>query len=162
MKTIWRIFSRFFRSCLQLAVKPFHIEITDARWAICEQFIKFAIVGCSNAGVTLLVYDATVLVFGAQYYMMGQTIGYLAGIGNSFFLNSHFVFCKKSDKKFNAFLKMCGCYGITYFIQIGLLYLFVETLKVPALIGPVFAIIITTPINFLLNKLWTFRENKGN
>ena len=126
MKKIWIIFMRFCRFCLQLLLKPFHIEVTDESWAVWEQFIKFVLVGCSNAVVTLLVYDAMVIAFGEEIYLIGQTVGYVAGIVNSYFWNSRFVFKNENQKQAESFAKMCVCYGMTYFLQMGLLYVFVE------------------------------------
>ena len=121
MKKVWTLFIGFCRVCLQLVTKPFHIEITDASWAVWEQFIKFVLVGCSNAVVTLLVYDAMVIAFGEEIYLIGQSAGYVAGILNSYFWNSRFVFAAKETKQSQSFVKMCTCYGMTYFLQMGLL-----------------------------------------
>ena len=86
------------RTVLQWMLHPFHITITDDTWFVWEQFIKFALVGCSNAVVTLIVYNIMVLLFGAGIYLYAQTIGYIAGIVNSFFWNSRFVFNSGEQK----------------------------------------------------------------
>lgn len=158
MKKVWTLFIGFCRVCLQWVAKPFHIEITDASWDVWEQFIKFVLVGCSNAVVTLLVYDAMVIAFDEEIYLIGQTVGYVAGILNSYFWNSRFVFAAKEIKQSQSFVKMCTCYGMTYFMQMGMLYLFVEKLAISAFVAPVLAIIITTPVNFIINKFWAFSE----
>lgn len=155
---IWYSLMHLCRTVLQWLLHPFHITITDDTWFVWEQFIKFALVGCSNAVVTLIVYNIMVLLFGAGIYLYAQTIGYIAGIVNSFFWNSRFVFNSGEQKSANAFVKMCLCYGITYFLQMGLLYVFVERCGLSAFLSPVLAILITTPVNFILNKIWAFHE----
>ncbi|WP_312281823.1 GtrA family protein [Oscillibacter sp.] len=159
IKKFWFCFMRFFRTCLTVLGRPFGIALTDETWIVWEQFIKFILVGISNAVVTLLVYNGIVLAFGTKCYLIAQTIGYIAGIFNSYFWNSRFVFSVESGQK-EPFIKMCICYGMTYLLQIGLLYSFVEWLQLSTFLSPVLAIIITTPVNFIINRLWTFRQNK--
>ena len=48
------------------------------------QFFKFGLVGCSNSAVTLLVYYACIWILGTEFYLLGQTIGYIAAVINSF------------------------------------------------------------------------------
>ena len=40
-----------------------------------------------------------------------------------------------------------------------LLFLWNNILSLPEFVGPILNLIITTPINFLLNKLWAFKAN---
>lgn len=133
-------------------------NLSDDMWVVCEQFIKFVLVGCLNTGFILVTYYAVVWIFGKEYYLVGQTVGYVVGIINSFFWNSRFVFSNISKTRWKAFVKMCACYGITYVIQIGLLYILVEWLFISEWLVPLLAIIVTTPINFVLNKLFVFRD----
>ncbi len=151
---------RFCRFCLQKIASLFKITITDEKWNVCEQFIKFALVGCSNAVVTLIIYNIIVFFFGEGCYIVGQTLGYIAGIINSYFWNSRLVFENTDQPKTKSFFKMFICYLVTYFLQIGLLYAFVNFFKLSAFISPILAILITTPINFIINKLWAFNEHK--
>ena len=132
-------------------------KLTDETWNVCEQFIKFLLVGCSNTVVVLVVYYIVVWIAGTKYYLLGQTIGYGVGILNSFFWNSRFVFSNAQESQGKAFIKMCACYGITYLLQMGVLYVFVEWLSMSEWLAPMIAIIITTPINFVLNKLLAFK-----
>lgn len=155
---VWTLLMRFARWCLTWLCKPFRIEITDERWYVLEQFAKFILIGCSNACITLIVYYI-VLWIDPAWYLVGNTLGYIAGIFNSFFWNSHFVFQKSEQSKSAAFGRMFLCYGLTYFLQTGLLYLFVERCGISDVIAPILTILIATPVNFVLNKLWAFREH---
>ena len=40
-----------------------------------------------------------------------------------------------------------------------LLYLWIEKVGISGLIAPIINIIIVTPLNFVLNKLWTFKNS---
>ncbi len=121
------------------------------------QFIKFLLVGASNTVVLLIVYYLILWIFGEKFYMLGETLGYIAGIFNSFFWNSKYVFTGKKNAGASSFIKMALSYGITYLIQAGLLYIFVEKFIMLEELAPIIAIIITTPINFVLNKVFAFR-----
>lgn len=156
---VWNFLMKIARRCLSMCFHLLGKELSDDTWSVLEQFIKFLLVGCSNTVVVLVVYYIVVWLGGAQYYLLGQTLGYGVGILNSFFWNSKFVFSKSKESQGRAFLKMCACYGITYVIQMGLLYAFVEWLALSEWLAPIIAIIITTPINFVLNKLLAFKEN---
>lgn len=159
MRKLWNSLMCICRMMVQLVAQIAHIEITDKMWESLEQFIKFGLVGCLNAIVTLVIYDFIIIVAGENMYLIAQTIGYIGGIFNSYFWNSRFVF-QGRKRKVNSFAKMCICYGSTYFIQMGLLYVFVEIFHWSSFLAPIIAIIITTPINFVLNKMWAFRVKK--
>ena len=49
------------------------------------------------------------------------------------------------------------CYGATFLLSTGLLFLEVEILHWSAVISPVLNLLITIPLNFLLNKFWAFQ-----
>ena len=157
MNKIWKKLMLICRHCVEILASLFKIQITNERWFVVEQFIKFTLVGCSNAAVTLIIYNVVVLLFGKDSYIIGQTLGYIAGIFNSYFWNSRLVFNKKEKSK-NSFLKMCVCYITTYFLQVGFLYIFVNVCNLSEFISPVLAIILTTPINFIINKAWAFKK----
>lgn len=155
---VWNLLMKIARWCLNLCFRIVGKELSDDAWQVFEQFFKFLLVGLSNTVVVLAVYYIVVWLGGTQYYLLGQTLGYAVGIVNSFFWNSKLVFSHSREAKGLAFVKMCACYGITYVIQMGLLYAFVEWLSMTEWLAPVVAIIITTPINFVLNKLFAFKN----
>jgi len=133
------------------------MKLTDKRWKVWRQFIKFAFVGCSNSLVCLLVYYICIGLFGEEFYLWGQTIGYAAAVVNSFFWNSRYVFSDSKVNKLSAFIKMCLCNVVVYIMQMLLLYGFVDMLGISEKIAPVMVIILTLPVNFILNKVFAFR-----
>lgn len=154
---IWRILMRPCRWCLSGFLSLFHAELSDGLWTTVEQFIKFACVGCSNAIILLVVYYIAIFILGESAYLLGQTLGYTAGILNSYFWNSRMVFYSGTAiKPRGAFIRMCICYGVTYIVQTGILYTGVELLHISEMIVPVIAILITTPVNFLSNRSFAF------
>lgn len=156
-KKIWGMLIHLCRTCLNIILKCFHLDLTNEKWYVFEQFIKFAFVGCSNSIVLLVVYYIVVFIFGREMYLVGQTLGYAFGIANSYFWNSRFVFNSKEKKTKKAFVKMCFCYLISYVLQITILYMGIKILQFSEIVVPVVAILITMPLNFVLNKRFAFR-----
>lgn len=122
------------------------------------QFFKFGLVGISNTVVLLLVYYGVVAIAPSQY-LLGNTLGWLVSVANSFYWNNRFVF-QKREASISTLLKRLGrsylTYGATFLITQGLLYMELEIWGVSHWIAPIINIAITTPINFVINKFWTF------
>ena len=156
MNKIWRFVMRLCRWGLTLILKLLHKDLTDAQWQVWEQFIKFAMVGCSNSLVCLVVCYIILFGFGEEQYLLGQTLGYIAAIFNSFFWNSKYVFSDHRGNKKTAFGRMCVCNVAVYVLQIGALCFLVDIVAVSEWIAPVLAILIALPVNFFLNKLFVF------
>ena len=155
---VWAFLMNIVRRCLSACFKIAGKELSNDIWNAFEQFIKFLLVGCSNTVVVLIVYYVVVWIGGTQYYLLGQTLGYGVGILNSYFWNSRYVFSRNERSTPKTFVKMCICYGATYIIQISILYILVDILTFSEFLSPIIAIIITTPINFILNRVFAFKE----
>lgn len=120
------------------------------------QLVKFAVVGLSNAIVLFIVYNLLLLI--GLNYQIAYAIGFVISVLNAFFWNNRYVFKSGSEHFFNKLFKVYASYIITYFLSAALLYLWVDVLHVMVEIAPIINIIITTPINFLLNKMWAFKN----
>lgn len=122
------------------------------------QFLKFGIVGISNTLISLAVYYLF-LWFDPTLYLLGNIVGWFVSVANAFFWNNKYVFQSKSSDM-AAFLKKLGktylSYGVTFLLSTVLLYLEVEVLNWSTVVSPVLNLLITIPLNFLLNKFWTF------
>lgn len=125
-----------------------------------SQLLKFAAVGASNTIITFGICQ--LLLQFNLHYVLSYTIGFIAGMVNSFLLNKRFVFkLSNNSKKENiiTFIKMCICYSA---IGIGLgnflLVLLVSKKMLSEFLAPIAVIIITLPINFTLNKYWSFKN----
>lgn len=126
-----------------------------------EQFIKFVIVGCSNASINLLVYY--VCIYLGIHYILAYTLGFLLGVCNAFYWNSKYVFKNKTETNIaRGFVKVLLSYGLSFLLSVLLMGVIVETLKFSSYIAPILKLVITVPLNFVLNKLWAFKENNSN
>ena len=131
------------------------------RVVLVKQFIKFGLVGLSNTFVSWACYYLFLWI-DEDLYMLGSIVGGVAGIANAFFWNDRFVF-QGGRQDWKSRLKRLGktyiSYGSTSLFSIALLWIEVQ-LGVPKSVAPVINLIITIPLNFLINKFWTFRGEK--
>lgn len=118
------------------------------------QFIKFGIVGLGNTLITFIVYF--ILVKLKVYYVTANVIGYIAGVINSFFWNSSWVF-KKSSRSLNLLIKFVIVNLITLGITSLLLYIGVDRFNLSKYIAQIISTLIGILFNYTLNKLWTFK-----
>ncbi len=124
------------------------------------QFFKFGLVGVSNTAVSLGVYYL-VLWMNPELYMLGSVLGTILSIFNAFIWNDLFVFTG-NPKDFKSVMKRLGktyvSYGGTSALSTALLWVEVELLFVSELYAPIINLVITIPLNYLINKFWTFKS----
>lgn len=127
------------------------------------QVIKFSVVGLANTVVSLGVYYVVVLIDKNQY-MLGNILGFFVSVANAFFWNHRYVFRAEYNGKQGPWLRIWRplirtylAYGATFLLSTVLLYAQVNWLGVSAFIAPVLNLILTIPLNFLVNKFWTFK-----
>lgn len=133
----------------------------NARIALVKQFIKFGLVGVSNTLVAWACYYLFLWI-DEDLFMVGSIVGAVVSIANAFFWNDRFVF-KGNENDWRSKLKRLAktyvSYGGTSLLSTFLLWLEVQ-LSVSKVIAPIVNLIITIPLNFIINKLWTFRGNR--
>lgn len=131
------------------------------------QFIKFGIVGVSNTLVSYLLnllclfaldkYDVT------YDYVIANTVAFVLSVLWSFYWNERFVFTKQNEdyksNKFVRLLKMYLSYGFMGIILNNVLsFLWISVFGISKVIAPLINSVIAVPINYVLNKKWTFEE----
>lgn len=136
------------------------VHNTQEFWALFWQFFKFGLVGLSNTAVSMAVYYVFLWINPALY-MVGSILGTILSIANAFFWNDRFVF-KGNERGLKNTLKRLGktyvSYGGTSVLSNVLLWVEVAAFHVNKAIAPIVNLIITIPLNFIINKLWTFRS----
>ena len=124
------------------------------------QFVKFGIVGLSNTAISYAVYS--LFVYLDFHYLIASIIAFVISVLNSFFWNNKFVFKNEADQKRNIFhslIKTYVSYAFTGLVlQNVLLFVFIEIFIISKYIAPLIGLVITIPLNFILNKLWAFRS----
>jgi putative flippase GtrA len=123
-----------------------------------QQLVIFSCIGVINTAIDYTVYSLLVWS-GAVHYLIAACVGYTAGLINSFFLNRLFTFplptgMKRRNYEWPRFvvvnLASLGC-------NLALLWLFVDRVGLDPYRGRLVAIAGSLMVNFLGNKLWTFR-----
>jgi putative flippase GtrA len=118
------------------------------------QLGKFAAVGASGFAVNLLVYKA-LLGIGAHG---AAAVSFVVSAGTNYWLNRHWTF---AAQKGNVALQGMRFYVVSicaFAVNQLWLTLFLDVLHWGKLEAQAVAIILVTPLNFLGNKLWSFRR----
>lgn len=118
-----------------------------------KQFVKFCVVGTSNASVSLLVYYGC--LFWGVNYVLANIISWVAGVTNSFYWNNKYVF-SVAEEWWKALLKSYLSYGFSLVSGTFLLSFLVEVVDISVILAPIIVMAIMIPINFFLNKKWVF------
>ena len=122
-------------------------------WIKYLPFIKFCLVGATNVIISYTAYF--ILLRLGLYYLLATTIAYVVGILNGYIWSSKFVF--KKNKSINNMMKFFAVYISSLFINLGIMYICVDTYNTHKLTVPIFAIRVGIIYNYTLNKIWTFK-----
>jgi putative flippase GtrA len=120
------------------------------------QLFRFSLVGGSGYVVNLAVYSALVYVLDV-HYLIAATLAFCVAVTNNFLLNRHWTFKATGGRvTFQAprfLIVSLGALGLNLIV----LELLVGALDVHKVAGQAAAILAATPVNFIGNKLWSFR-----
>lgn len=140
--------------------RKFGVETKEDLKRALWQFIKFGLVGLSNTAVSFAIYYIFLFINPALY-LWGNVVGWVVSVFNSFFWNNKYVFQQK-EQSWGLWFKRLGrnylCYGASFLLGTALLYVQVQHLGISEALAPVLNLIVTIPLNFLLNKFWAFRN----
>ena len=123
-----------------------------------KQFFKFCMVGIGNNVVSLAVYYI-VLWKNSNQYMLGSILGAILSIFHGFLWSNFYVFPQRNQTIREFFLSLGKCYlsyGGTSILSNFLLLFEVSYFNISKIYAPIINLIITIPLNFLLNKIWVF------
>jgi putative flippase GtrA len=139
---------------------PFHhrVRIGIQRGENWLQLIRFGVVGCSGYAVNLAVFAICVHVLAIDY-KLASPIAYLAGTVNNFIWNSRWTFNHKKEahpveQGVKFFIVSLVSFGVNYLILVGL----VNTTGMEKVLAQAIANICGIPVNFLGQKLWSFKR----
>lgn len=135
------------------------------------QFIKFGIVGLSNTLISYFLYSGGLLLlqrfklFDQADYLIAQIVAFIVSVAWSFYWNNKYVFTMEQGKKrsiWKALLKTYISYSFTgLFLSSALLILWVQIFHISEFIAPIINLIITVPLNFVINKFWAFKQERS-
>jgi putative flippase GtrA len=112
-----------------------------------SEFIRFLITGLANTITTYVLY---LVLLSWVPYLFAYSVGYVAGIVLSYFLNALFVFRIPATR--SGLIKFPVVYVIQYLVGGLVLWICVERLGVPREIGLALSIGVTVPITYAAAK----------
>jgi len=135
-------------------IRLLHGMRRPANWL---QLVRFGLVGGVGFVVNLLVY--TLFVHGAGVeYRVASVAAWLVAVLNNFVLNRHWTFdARGGQARFQA-IRFLLVSLVAEVIALLLLTLLVEAGGIAKIPAQALAIGAVTPLNFLGNKLWSFRS----
>jgi len=145
----------------------FKINLDEGKFIALVEFVKFGIVGLSNTVISYVIYLLALVGcnrtgFMVNYdYLFATVVSFILSVLWSFYWNKRFVFKLDSDIKTTilALIKTYISYSFTgLFLSSVLAVLWVEILGVSKIISPILNLVISVPVNFILNKFWAFKK----
>jgi len=121
-----------------------------------KKVIKYLIVGAFNTVAAYLLFF--VLVTFHVHYQLSLFIVTLLVIINSYLWNKHWTFRSSDTPVFWEFIRFNGIYLSTFTLNAFLLHVFVEKVFWDPRLAQVFCMMITTVINFLGHRFFSFKE----
>lgn len=150
-----------------ILTKILHFNLSNRQWNNLLQFCKFSIIGLSNTIISYLIYSICLfLLQNWQYfnkidYLIAQLFGFILSVLWSFYWNNKYVFGNKQISKrdtINSLLKTYLSYAFTgLFLNSLLSILWIEFFSISKLLAPLINLVISVPLNFIINKFWAFK-----
>ncbi len=163
------------------------MEIKNKKLAALWQFVKFGMVGAFNTVLNYIIYNFCYYVFhwGAQ---AANLAGFAISVLSAFLLQSKFVFRQDENAEkrvwWKVLIKTYISYSVTgLFLTALLLWFWLDAVRLGDYLGgicewlagygfvfepddlaaslaPLMNMVITIPLNFIINKFWAYRQKK--
>lgn len=111
-------------------------------------FARFLISGTLNTGISYLLYLGFLQLFS---YRIAYTAAFVLGILISYGLNAVFVF--RAKIAIRSLIRFPLVYLVQYVLGMVLVVTLIEFVGVAAWVAPIFAILVTVPLTFVLSRL---------
>jgi putative flippase GtrA len=121
------------------------------------QLVRFGLVGGIGFAVNLAVYAFCVHVLGVDYHV-AAVIAWLVAVMNNFVLNRHWTFDARDGRVHFQAMRFLVVSLVAFGFSLLLLTLFVEAAGIAKVPAQALAVAASMPLNFLGNKLWSFRS----
>jgi putative flippase GtrA len=124
-----------------------------------QQLGKFCLVGAVGYLINLVVYDA--LLHEGVHYLVAATCSFLVAVASNYTWNRLWTFREHRGH--------VGIQGMRFFLvslvalgaNLVVLHLLIVYGGLGKLLAQAVAIVVVTPLNFVGNKLWSFRRAKA-
>jgi len=120
------------------------------------QFLKFCGVGASGYAVNLAVFALCVEVLGL-HHLAAATVAFAVAVTNNFWWNRHWTFRARGGHAGFQAARFFTVSVAAFLFAAMLLELLVSALGVEEILAQAISIVAATPLNFIGNKMWSFR-----
>jgi putative flippase GtrA len=137
-------------------IRLLHGMRRPANWL---QLVRFGLVGGVGFAVNLAVYSLFVHPVGVDY-RVASVVAWLVAVINNFVLNRHWTFDARAGRAHFQALRFLVVSLVAEGCSLLLLTLFVEGVGIAKIPAQALAVAASMPLNFLGNKLWSFRAEE--
>jgi dolichol-phosphate mannosyltransferase len=120
------------------------------------QLGKFLLVGLSGYIVNLAVFTFSLKVLGV-HHIAAATIAFAVAVTNNFWWNRHWTFAAREGHAGFQAARFFTVSVTAFLIQVVFLELLITQGGVPKVLAQAISLALATPVNFVGNKLWSFR-----
>jgi putative flippase GtrA len=121
------------------------------------QLVRFGLVGSIGFAVNLAVYALCVHLLGLDYHV-AAVAAWLVAVMNNFILNRHWTFDASDGRVHFQAMRFLAVSLVAFGFSLLLLTVFVEAAGIAKVPAQALAVAASMPLNFLGNKLWSFRS----
>lgn len=163
---MWQLVEAVFRLCIRLLEKVIRRQIPEKTRHALLQFVKFGIVGVSNSLINYFAYVVSLLTFrklswfADTDFLAAQIVAFVLSVLWSYYWNNRYVFAggNRQSGWVATLVKTFAAYSFTgLLLSEALLLLWVNVVGLSEFAAPILNILICFPINFLINRFWTFQ-----
>jgi dolichol-phosphate mannosyltransferase len=120
------------------------------------QLGKFLLVGLSGYVVNLAVFTFSLKVLGV-HHIAAATIAFGVAVMNNFWWNRHWTFAARDGHAGFQAARFFAVSVMAFLIQVAILELLITSAGLPKVLAQAISLVLATPVNFIGNKLWSFR-----
>ena len=130
------------------------------------EFVKFGIIGVSNTAISYFLNVIVLKLLQPRHvpwdFIAANIVAFFLSVMWSFYWNSKFVFKTKNTSIQDILAKLLRtyiAYGFTGIVLNNILsWLWIEIAGISKYIAPLINLIISVPLNFIINKFWAFKK----
>jgi dolichol-phosphate mannosyltransferase len=120
------------------------------------QLAKFLLVGLSGYVVNLIVFTLSLKILGV-HQIAAATIAFAVAVSNNFWWNRHWTFAARSGHAGFQAARFFAVSITAFLIQVAILELLITEADMRKVLAQAISLAAATPVNFVGNKLWSFR-----
>jgi putative flippase GtrA len=120
------------------------------------QLAKFLMVGLSGYVVNLAVFTFSIAVLDV-HHIAAATLAFVVAVTNNFWWNRHWTFAAGDGHAGFQAARFLTVSVVAFLIQLGMLELLITSGGLPKVAAQAISLVLATPVNFIGNKLWSFR-----